>query len=180
MAPVTRRFPHKHAIYGCRCGYPWGLWVILLDWTHEGKRREIIILVSASCYSLCSFPHSPLINWTQIEFNWFCHCGGHTEEIMSVEWCRFMSRKCTECSTLWPIKLGKNQIILSQHRLFVHTILNINYIINYIKSQNAQTLIMLEFSWLDTNRMLPLYVFFFNMIWRTSAVIIIFITWGRK
>lgn len=99
MAAVTRRLPHKHAVYRCIGGMsislPGGLWFslwLLLDWVHEERRGEIITTVSASRYSLCSFPHTLVINWSQMGFNWFCSCEGSSKGIT----CWLMSRKCRE------------------------------------------------------------------------------------
>lgn len=93
-----KRSMHLFLVWPTRVRYPWpitfrlwkwrwdgrcirGLWVILLDWPHEGQGREDHYSGFRATLFTLHFPHSPLINCTQMGENWFCHCkGGSTKE----------------------------------------------------------------------------------------------------
>lgn len=64
-APVTHHVPHERSVYGSGSGmssvledYRLSYWTDLM----RAKEGEIITLVSAPRYSLCSFMHSSVIN----------------------------------------------------------------------------------------------------------------------
>lgn len=89
MHPDPLGYGTRNPSHSSRLWKPWwdglcirGLWVILLDWPHEGQSKgRSLLQFPTSRYSLCSFPHLPLINWTRMGVNWFCHCeGGGTKK----------------------------------------------------------------------------------------------------